>query len=571
MRLDLRRRRPAPPSGLPGVDTIEVTARHLRVGDGLRATYAVTGYPREVRLGWLEPVVTHPGPVDVALHVDPMPNAMAADHLRRQLARLESSRRISADKGRLADPGVEAAAGDAQDLADRIARGEGRLFRTGVYATVRGSDVDDLAEQSGRIRAVLGATLLDTAPATFRQLAGWLTTLPLGLDLLRMRRVMDTDALAASFPFASADLPDTRGVLYGLNLRSRGLVCWDRFRADNHNLVILAKSGGGKSYLAKLDALRWAYTGVEVLVVDPDGEYGPLAESVGGSVIRLGAAGVKLNPFDLAAEDDARNRRSLFVHTLIGVLLKEELTAAERAALDTAILAAYDGKGITADPRTHRAPAPLLADVVAALNTARTEPSVGLARKLVPFTSGAHRMLFDAPTTTRPDGHFVVFSLRDLPEELQPAGTLLALDAIWRTVSDPAQRRRRVVVVDEAWSLMANPDGARFLQKLAKSARKHWAGLTVVTQDPEDLLATPLGLAVVQNAATQVLLGQAPQAIHTVADAFDLSDGEARHLLAAQPGEGLLCTGAGRRVAFRSLASREEAAQVVTGQPRDDA
>jgi type IV secretory pathway VirB4 component len=259
------------------------------------------------------------------------------------------------------------------------------------------------------------------------------------------------------------------------------------------------------------------------------------------------------------------------VHTLVGVLLKEALTSAERAALDAAILAAYKSKGITADPRTHRQPAPLLADVVAALNAERGGPAIGLARKLVPFTSGAHRMLFDAPTTTKPAGHFVVFSLRDLPHELQAAGTLLALDAIWRTVSDPTQRRRRIVVVDEAWSLMADPAGAQFLHRLAKSARKHWCGLTVVTQDPEDLLGSPLGLAVVQNAATQVLLGQSPQAITMIAEAFDLSDGECRHLLAAQPGEGLLSTGAGRRVAFRSLASRDEEGLVRTGQPRDAA
>ncbi|HVE46677.1 MAG TPA: DUF87 domain-containing protein [Acidimicrobiales bacterium] len=560
----LRRRPGAPaPLGLPMPDAVEVEARRLRVGQGWRATRAVTGYPREVRLGWLEPLVTHPGPTDVALHIEPIAAGVAAERLRRQLARLESSRRLDASKGRLADPGLEVSAEDARELADRLARGEGRLFSLGLYATARGSDEDDLEEQSTRLRALLDSLLLDSVVTTFRAMEGWLTTLPLGLDSIGLRRTMDTAALAGAFPFASAELSDPAGVLYGLNVKSGGLVFWDRFAQPNYNSVILARSGAGKSYLAKLELLRCLYSGVQAVVIDPEDEYAPLAEAVGGAYLHLGAPGVRLNPFDLEAGPDALVRRALFLHTLISVLIGEPLDPASRACLDRAIVAAYGAKGINSDPRTQRRPAPVLGDLAAALEADGDPTALSLAGRLAPFVSGSHRLLFDGVTTTAPEGHLVVFSLRDLPDELKAAGTLLVLDATWRKVAEPARRRRRLVVVDEAWLLMRDPAGARFLFRLAKSARKHWCGLAVVTQDAADLLASELGQAVVANAATQVLLRQAPQAIDALGAAFRLSEGEQGFLLGAEAGQGILLGGS-ERVAFAAVASAAEHALVTT-------
>ena len=558
-----RRAAPLPPAGLPGPEALEVGARWLRVGQGWCRTLAVSGYPREVGPGWLEPLVNYPGPLDVAVHVEPVPQAVAAQRLRRQLARLESTRRLDADRGRLDDVEVDAAASDAHDLARRLARGEGRLFRVGLYATVRARTEQELDAETERLRGVLASVLLDAHPATFRALQGWITTLPLGLDLLGVRRTFDTAALAASFPFASAELAAQGGVLYGHNTRSHGLVLWDRWSQANYNQVILAKSGAGKSYLAKLDALRSLYAGVEVAIIDPEDEYARLAGAVGGVHLALGAPGVRLNPLDLGPQPDALARRALFVHTLVAVLLGATPDPAARAPLDRAVVAAYAARGITADPRTHARPAPLLADVAAALDGDPDPAAQALAAQLAPFTTGTHRGLFDGPTTTRPDGHLVAFSLRRLPDELKAAGTLLVLDAVWRRVADPATRTRQLVVVDEAWLLLRDPAGAGFLYRLAKSARKHWCGLTVATQDPGDLLASDLGQAVVANAATQILLGQAPQAIDQLARAFRLSDGEREVLLAAQVGEGILAAGT-QRVAFRSQASPAEHALITT-------
>jgi type IV secretory pathway VirB4 component len=557
--------RPAtrPPSAF-GPDSVEVRPRSLRVGDDWCATVAITGYPREVGRGWLEPLTAHPGRLDVSLYVEPVPANVAAERLRRQLARLESGRRADAAKGRLGDPEVEVAAEDARDLAAGLARGEQRLFRVGLYLTVHAASEQALAAECARVRSVCASMLLDAQPATWRMLAGWTSTLPVGVDALGQRRSFDTDALAASFPFASAELSANRGVLYGATTNGSGLVLWDRFAQDNHNAVILARSGAGKSYLAKLEALRSLYQGIEVAVVDPEDEYRRLAETVGGAYLHLGAPGVRLNPFDLAPGPDPLTRRALFVHTLVAVLLREKPDLAATAALDRGIVAAYESVGITADPRSHARPAPLLRDLAAALDADGDPAARTLAARLVPFVTGTHRGLFDGPTSTRPEGHLIVFSLRDLPDEVKPAGTLLTLDAIWRRVSDPANRKRRLVTVDEAWLLMGDPAGAEFLFRMAKSARKHWAGLTVVTQDAADLLGSPLGQAVVANAATQILLRQAPQAIDVLTDAFGLSAGERAYLLSAARGQGLLAAGVDR-VAFTALASPAEHDLAKTG------
>ena len=571
-------------------DALSVGGRHLEVGNEWVSSFAVTGFPREVHPGWLAPLLTYPGRLDVALHVEPIDPATAAARLKKQLAKLESGRRHTAEHGRLYDPQVEAATEDAYDLSSRVARGEGKLFRVGLYLTIHAPSERALTDEVAALRSLAASLLLDAKHTTYRSLQGWVSTLPMGLDLIGMRRTFDTSALSAAFPFTSPDLPAAdptsvaapSGVLYGYNVGSQGLVHWDRFGEGmhNHNSVILGRSGAGKSYLVKLELLRSLYRGIEIAVVDPEDEYSRLAAAVGGTYVHLGATGVRLNPFDLpihtradgrrTAPKDALVRRSLFLHTVISVLVGSELEAAERAALDRGIAATYQSVGITADARTWTRPAPTLRtlrDQLATAGQAGDRAAAELAARLHPFVEGAFSSLFDGPTTTNPEGHLVVFSLRDLPDELKAIGTLLTLDAVWRRVSNPAIRRPRLVVVDEAWLLMKEKSGAEFLFRMAKASRKHWAGLTVATQDTADVLGNDLGKAVVANAATQVLLRQASQAIDEVTQTFDLSAGERQFLLSADRGQGLLSAGT-QRVAFQSIASPTEH-YLVTSNPAE--
>jgi type IV secretory pathway VirB4 component len=337
--------------------------------------------------------------------------------------------------------------------------------------------------------------LLDLQPVTHRQLQGWISTLPLAADAIRMRRTLDTFALAAAFPFASPDLPvplpgDERpcaGVLYGVNLASAGVVVWDRWAQDNHNSVVLARSGSGKSFFVKLEVLRNLYQMVGVDVADPEGEYVPLAERVGGTVVQLGAPGVRLNPLDIPTGDrrpDALTRRQMFLHTVVAVLAgatSNALGPQETAALDTAIIDTYHQAGITQDPASWDTPAPLLRDLATTLGSADDPAARTLSARLGPWVTGSFKDLFDGPTTSRPDGHLVVWSLRHLADEVKTIGTLLALDAIWRRIDSPPTRHhrgrarphaRRLVVVDEAWMLLRHGAAGEWMRKMAKAARK---------------------------------------------------------------------------------------------------
>ncbi|MEU4818333.1 DUF87 domain-containing protein [Micromonospora aurantiaca] len=563
--------------GMPSPAALSLTPSHVRVGDGYAATYVVCGYPAEVGPAWLDPLLSYPGRVDVAVHLDPVVPQLAAPMLKRQRARLESSRRLDADAGRLGDPMVEAAAADAADLAERVARGAAKLFEVGIYVTLHARTLDDLAALTAGVKSAAASVLLDLQPATFRHQQGWLSTLPVGVDPLRMRRVLDTTALAAAFPLASPDLPAptpgsiplAEGVLYGVNTTSNGVLVWNRWAQDNHNSVVLARSGAGKSYFVKLDVLRNLYQGTTVSVIDPEDEYTPLADHVGGTVVQLGVPGVRINPLDLPDDwrPDTLTRRGLYLHTLIAVMLGAAPPPTERAALDRAITTTYARAGINADPATWTKPAPLLRDLAEVL-AGDDDPAAGqLAARLAPWTVGNFAGLFDGPTTTVPHGHLVVWSLRHLPDELRTIGTLLALDSIWSGIDTPpagASRGRHLVVVDEAWLLMRDGEGARFLFRMAKAARKRSAGLCVVTQDAADVLSTDLGLAVVSNAATQVLMRQSTQSIDAVVEAFKLTAGEARLLLAAPRGEGLLVAGRSR-IPFRSVGSAAEHTIAVTG------
>ena len=569
-------------------ESLTIGARHLQVGSDFVSTIAVTGYPREVGCGWLAPLAAFGGRVDIALHIEPIDPRLAAVRLRRQLARLESSQAAAAMNGRVGDPAVDVAAEDAAALSAQLARGESRLFRAGLYLTVHATSEDELAAQVSALRTLAASLLIDTCPTSYRAVQGWTATLPLGLDPIRVHRTFDSHALAAAVPFASAQLPPAdpvsvtpAGALYGRD-GAAGLLFHDRFgpAMHNHNEVILGRSGSGKSYLAKTSILRSLYRGIETLVIDPEDEYAALCNALGGTHIRLGVPGVCVNPFDLdihfspsgrrTAPADALIRRKLYLHTVIAVSLGEQ-TPAQRAALDTAVTAAYAAAGITDDdPSTWVRPAPTLGMLRDQLAATADPVAVDLAAGLAPFVAGgAFAGLLDGASTHDPSGALTVWSLRDLPEELRTIGTLLALDATWRRISDPSLRRPRSVVVDEAWLLIRQPAGAQFLARLAKSARKYFAGLTVATQDAADVLATDLGKTIVANAATQVLLRQAPQAIDQVGDAFALSDGERRFLLAAARGQGLLATGAHQRTVFAAVASLAEH-QLATTSPEYD-
>jgi type IV secretory pathway VirB4 component len=562
--------RPSAGASWLGPGGIEVHPRYLEIDGVFAATLTVTGYPETVLPGWLEAITTYPARIDLALHAEAIAPMQAATRLRKQRARLESGRRRDAERGRLGDPMVEAAAQDAAELAGRIARSSAKLFKAALHLTVYAESPDELDVLVEEVRGLLAAQLATVTPATYRQHEGWISTLPLGIDRLGPRRTLETEALAACLPIASPDLPVTAsGVLAGVNTTSGLPVFWDRWAQQNHNSLTLGSSGSGKSFFAKCDLLRELYQGTHAAVIDPDGEYTALAKAVGGVVLELGKPGVRINPLELpdptVALPDTLARKALDVHALVEVLAGAEAARDGRAVLDTAIAAAYEQAGITADPRTWNRQAPDLTAVRAVLESGQDAAAMALASALGPFTgTGSHAGLFDAPSTHGLTGHLTVYTLEHLPEQLRPAAVLLVLTEVWRQ-AQADDGRRRLALIDEAWLLLNTPLAAELLFRLAKSARKHHAGLALVSQDADDLLSSRLGTAVAANCATQVLMRQAPQTLDQVAEAFHLSRGESRFLASAPRGNALITGADGARATVVSIAADDELVLLRTG------
>ena len=534
---------------------VVVARDHLRLDHHYARTLAVTDYPRAVAPGWPQPLIDFEEPAELSLFLHPLDSAQMVSSLSHQMVRLHSSRLLAARGGRLADPEREVAYEDAERLRDQLQRGEEKVFSVSFYVLLRASALQALDSLTRRVEAVLGGLLARSRVALFEQDEAFRSCLPEGRNHLAAYRNLDTSSLAMMFPFSSSTLTMERGVLLGIARDNHSPVIVDPFDAslENANLVVFAKSGAGKSYFTKLLAVRSLFNDVDFLIIDPEDEYRALCGAAGGQYVRLASSSAQhLNPFDLpprvdsagaANGDDELDPLAEQVAALLGllaVILAEPgrpLGTHERAVLDRALYQTYARAGITADPVTHDRPAPLLRDLHAALEETPGDVADGLATRLRRFVDGSLSGLFAGPTNVALDRKLVVFNLQALEPELRPIGVHLITSFVWNQVR--RERRPRLLVVDEAWSLMQYAEGGAFLAAMARRARKYWLGLLTITQDVGDFLGSDHGRTVLGNASMKLLLKQDSTTIEPVAAAMQLSDEERQFLLAAGKGEGL--------------------------------
>jgi hypothetical protein len=552
----------APDDGLSDVRSMVAPAgfeekpASVSVSERLARTLGVTRYPVRLHLGWLGDLHTLEGDVDVALHVQPGAGASVMSFLERRIAELSSTVRVAEEHGGRADPYRRVALQDALELQDRLAQGSERLFDVSLYFTAWARTLDELDAATTRLEALLGARLIHTRRLLFQMRPGLLSTLPLGLDQIATRRSLSTTALSATFPFTGSDLRARAGLLYGINTATRSPVVVDRFALENHNAVVFATSGAGKSYLVKVELARALLSGTRAFVIDPEGEYAALLSSLGGATVPVRpGAGAALDPFALA--DGAPGALSVRVATLTTLidLLAGGLRPLERAAVEEAITFAYAKAGYADGKPTAGLVPPRLSHVQERIRAQRGMDGVSL--RLERYVSGSGAWLFQPSNgVAAPEAESVAYILAGLPEEERAAAMFLVLHRIWAGLADSV--RPTLVVVDEAWWLMRHPDTAAFLYRLVKTARKRRAGLTLVTQDVGDVLSSPDGEAIITNSALQILLKQAPQAMPRLSDLFRLTRAEQSWLLNAQQGDGLLVA-QGRRVPLKVVATAEEA------------
>jgi conjugal transfer ATP-binding protein TraC len=562
--------------------SIEFEGNFFRLGTRYARTYYVYGYPRQLYTGWLSSMINLDEVIDLSIIVQPVDSQVVLNNLRKKVSQLEAGIQIDTEKGRVRDPGKEAAVQDAEEMRDKLQVGEERFFRFGLYFTIYANSMEELEFVSHKVESLLGQQLVYSKPASAQQEQGLNSTIPQFIDQMQIYRNMNTGAISTSFPFTSADLTQDNGILYGINMHNSGLVIFDRFSLENGNSVVFAKSGAGKSFTVKLEALRSMMFGTEVFIIDPENEYQKMCDAVGGAYIRLSLSSTtRINPFDLPQvvdsdeADNALRSNLITLHGLLrlmmggaqaqmmqqgGAAMMPALNPAEEADLDAALIETYAKAGITNDPLTHGSTPPTISDLYdTLLHMGGTGPQ--LAQRLRKYTSGTFAGIFSQQSNVNIDNPMVVFNIRDLEDELRPVAMYIVLNHIWnRTKID---RKRRLLIVDEAWQLMRYEDSANFMFSIAKRARKYNLGMTTITQDVEDFMASRMGRAIVANASMQILLKQSPSAVDVLADVFKLTSEEKKRLSQFPVGQGLFFAGQ-NHVHIQVIASPTENELIVT-------
>lgn len=545
-----------------------VLPKYIEIDGKFATTLFVTTYPRFLDTNWFSPIVNFDAEFDVSMFVYPQNSATILKQLRKRATQVSASISMQSEAGKVRDPQLETASQDIEELRDRLVQGTERFFQYGLYLTIYGNTQEALEETVSQIEVMLEGRLVYAKPALFQMEQGFVATLPLGHDGLGVMVNMNSSPLSTSFPFVSSDLTSDSGILYGINLHNNSLVLFDRFSLENANMVILAKSGAGKSYTVKLEILRSLMFGTEVIVIDPEQEYQYLAEAVGGSYLRIAiASDYRINPFDLPelAEDDKPDsvlREN--ITRLVGLisLMVEGLTPEEMSLVDQGLWETYAIKDITPGARWAKPDTPTLQDFYGIIEG--MQGGQGVATRLQRYVEGTFAGVFNRPTNIDLDKQLIVFNIRDMEEGLRPIAMYVILGYIWNRVR--SQLKRRILVADEAWIMMQHEESAQFLFSMAKRARKYYLGITTITQDIQDFLRSKYGKPIITNSSLQILLRQSPAAIDLLAEVFYLTDHEKFRLLESDVGEGIFFAGL-KHVAIKIVASYAED-QVITSDPQ---
>ncbi len=546
---------------------LKVNAKELNLGEKVVRSFFVISYPRFLAEGWFAPIINMDKMFDISIFVHPLETARVLRTFQKKVAEVQSQIRIREEKGLVRDPILDTAYQDLENLRDNLQQAQEKMFEVGLYISVYADSSEDLDKVESEIKSMLESKLVYVKPALFQQEQGFGSILPIAEDELGVHSKINSSPLSSIFPFVSFDLTSDKGILYGINRHNSSLVLFDRFSLENYNSVSLAKSGSGKSYATKLEILRTLMFDADVLVIDPENEYQYMAEAVGGRYFNISLnSDHHINPFELPMPGEDESASSVLrsqIINLVGLfrIMMGGLSAEEDAIIDRAITETYALKDITADSNFQNVEPPLLSDFELVLGG--MEGGESLAQRLSKYTRGTWANFINRPSNIDINKKFVVFSIRDMEDELKPVAMYIVTHYIWNAIR--REIKKRLLVIDEAWWMMKSEDTASFLLSLAKRGRKYYLGLATITQDVDDFLKSPYGTPIITNSSIQILLKQSPTTIDRLQEVFNLTDEEKYLLIESGVGEGIFFAGL-KHVAIKIIASYTED-QIITSDP----
>ncbi|KKU75231.1 MAG: Type IV secretory pathway VirB4 component-like protein [Candidatus Nomurabacteria bacterium GW2011_GWB1_47_6] len=546
---------------------LKIEPKAINLGEKIARTFFIISYPRFLSDNWFSPIINLDKVFDISIFIHPVDTSLVLRQFQKKVAEVQSQISVRETKGMVRDPMLDTAYQDLEELRNNLIQAQEKMFDVGVYITIYADNEMDLFKVENEIKSILESRLIYIKPALFQQVEGFKSVLPINTDLLSVNQKLNSEPLSSIFPFISFDLTSDKGILYGINRHNSSLVIFDRFSLENYNSVTFAKSGSGKSYATKLEILRSLMFDTDVIVIDPEREYEFLSETVGGRYFNISlSSDHHINPFDLpipredeTAEDVLRSN----IINLVGLfrLMLGGLTPEEDSMVDRAISETYAMKDITPESDFSNIEPPLLSDFEMVLSGMDGSDSV--VQRLVKYTRGSWATFLNRPSNVDINKKFVVFSVRDMEDELKPIAMYIIMHYIWNTIRK--NLKRRMLVVDEAWWMMKSEDTASFLYSIAKRGRKYYLGLSTITQDAADFMKSPYGVPIITNSSIQLLLKQSPTTIDILQQTFNLTDEEKYLLLESNVGEGIFFAGL-KHVAIKIVASYTED-QIITSDP----
>ena len=524
---------------------VELNYRYMSV-------YDVHKWPRRISTLFLEQLMRMGEEMDVSIWVWPVSQRESHSMLQMQRSRFEGARISAEQKGKLVPPAVELAIDDATRIADEIERGVSRLFRRTMTVAVYGRDREALREVGEKVSGHFRSALSGLRLLKLRQGRGMASMMPALRRGGGEMNLTDSGTMQRMFPFGPQDLDKRDGTLMAMDLRSRTPVMYNPFdpSAMNAHMVVLARSGGGKSFFTKLQVVRESQRGIPTYLIDPEGEYGVITRALGGEVFVPGSPGYGLNPFLIGYSDEGDlAKRISSLGSLVAVMLEGQVDQTLKASIDACLMGFYRkelierGGGLLARGGMSAFHEYLISD------DAKNKGGDQLAFLLARFATGSAQFLMrgDARNLLENEKPVTSFNLKNLAGPLKPVATAICAEVVWGlAVTSPRPRR---LVVDECWTVLATPSGAESLITIVKRARKYQLGLLTITQDVQDFLAESQGLGAIvghagrsllQNSATKLALSQDPAALPLVAEALGLSPEVEQFLGGVLRGQGVL-------------------------------